>query len=160
MTRLVFDWTTRGMKFGRRVSSGSNTEKPHRDFHDHPHPSFAELSSFSLVIGFLFPETEDLQTTCSALFLTSANQEDASFILEWRDSKKVTCFLNPCFIIYDLELQTHPQILCFIWKMGLSKTSYLSGLPWRLRWSYWYKSTWYNGKLFVNDNVYRYTSLE
>lgn len=63
------------MKFGRRVSFGSNTEKPHRNFHGHPHPNFAELSSFSL-------ETEDLRTTCFALFLSNSNQEDASFILE------------------------------------------------------------------------------
>ena len=141
------------MKFGRRVSFGSNTEKPHRNFHGHPHPNFAELSSFSL-------ETEDLRTTCFALFLSNSNQEDASFILEWRDSKKVTCFLNPCFVMYYLEFQTHLQVLCFICKMGLKKTSHLSGLPWRLRWSYCYKSTWYNVELFVNDNVYDYTSLE
>lgn len=44
------------MKFGRRVSFGSNIEKAHRDFHGHPHPSFAELSRFSLVIGLLFLE--------------------------------------------------------------------------------------------------------
>ena len=48
------------MKFGRRVSFGSNTEKPHRNFHGHPHPNFAELSSFSL-------ETEDLRTTIEVI---------------------------------------------------------------------------------------------
>lgn len=69
------------MKFGRRVSFGSNTEKAHRDFHGHPHPSFAELSRFSLVIGLLFPENGRPKNNLFCPFLKQVHTRGCLFHL-------------------------------------------------------------------------------